>query len=135
MADLPGAVHLIAEAPMLHFVRLSSAILSPEFAPTRAFVHVAVFNELSRLLRGAGTEIHGEERLRGGQAAPREKFIRAKLIGINRVPGFVENGGSISSGADAIQPVIRSEERRVGKEGRNRASPHANKIREQERYV
>jgi hypothetical protein len=91
---------------MLHFVRLSSAILSPEFAPTRAFVHVAVFNELSRLLRGAGTEIHGEERLRGGQAAPREKFIRAKLIGINRVPGFVENGGSISSGADAIQPVI-----------------------------
>ena len=38
MPNLPGAIHLIAEAPVLHMVRIGGAVLASQIAPTSAFL-------------------------------------------------------------------------------------------------
>src|SRR5690242_13740729 len=40
VADLPGAVHLIAKAPVLDFVGVRDAVLTAEITPARAFLDV-----------------------------------------------------------------------------------------------
>ena len=51
LPDLPRAVHLITQAPVLNPVRLFVPILPPQVAPPGPFFEVAVFNQVARLLR------------------------------------------------------------------------------------
>ena len=50
VTDLPAAVHLVAQTPVLHVVRLGIAVLATQVAPLRALVHVAVLHQRRRLL-------------------------------------------------------------------------------------
>ena len=63
LPDLPRAVHLVAEAPVAHVVRLLVAVRPTEIAPLRAPLQVAVLDVGDRRLRRAGPEIHPEQRL------------------------------------------------------------------------
>src|SRR5204863_5295723 len=58
LADLPRAVHLVAEAPIAHVVRPLVAMRPPQLAPLGASVDVAVLDIGDCHLRGAGAEVH-----------------------------------------------------------------------------
>ena len=106
MADLPRAVHFVAETPVLDRMWFSDAMFAAEVAPLGAFFHVAIFDKSCGLFRGAGAEIESHERFRAGEFAPGHEFVGAELIGLDGVPGFFQLTRAIFLGADAVEPVI-----------------------------
>src|SRR5580700_4409861 len=106
MADLPGAVHLVAQTPALDLVGFGDSILAPQFAPARALVQIAVFHQGSRLLRGSRAQIQTQQRFCPRQTAPGEKLVRSKLVRVHRIPRFVQYRRTICSRADAVEPVV-----------------------------
>ena len=110
LADLPGSVHLVAEAPVADVVRPIVAVRSPELAPPRAPIEVAVLDVGDRRFDRAGAEVHAEQRLGAHQAAPLDELVGAELVRLDRVPGAIEHHGPLRFRTDAVEPVVAGDE-------------------------
>src|SRR5437660_7850719 len=114
MSDLPRTVHFVAQAPVLDFVGLFNTVTAPEFAPLGAFLYIAVLDQGGGFLRRSRSEVKPHQRLCTDQLAPCHEFVRAKLVGLNGVPGLVEGARPIFPGSDPIEPVIAGNEITAG---------------------
>ena len=110
VTDLPGSIHLVAKAPVLHPVRGLVAVLAPQVAPARALLHVAVLNQSRSHFRAARAEIHPQERLATCLPAPGDEFVGAKPVGFERVPGAVEDTRPVLLRSHSVKPVIAGNE-------------------------
>ena len=119
MANLPGAVHLVAHAPDLDAVGIFVTVCRPEVAPVGAGGIVAVLNEVARVLGGAGSHVHSAHNLGARLLRPVVKLIDADFVRLNRVPGAVKADGARSAGADSVLPVVAGEKvpARIAHEG------------------
>jgi hypothetical protein len=110
VAHLPRPVHLVAEAPVAHVVRLRVPVRAAQLAPLRSLVEVAVFNVGDRHFRRAGAEIERQQRLGADQAAPFDEFIGAELVRLERIPGALEHRRPLVLRSDAVEPVVAGDE-------------------------
>src|SRR5690606_24983468 len=69
LADLPRAVHLIAQAPQLDAVGFVVAVGAAQLRPVGAAGVVGVLEEVEGLLEAAGAEVDGHVRLDADGAA------------------------------------------------------------------
>ena len=110
VAHLPGAVHLVAEAPVADAVGLLVAVLPAQVAPARALVDVAVLDVVDRHLRRAGAEVEPQQRLGADEPAPLDELVGAELVRLDRVPRPLEHGGALVLGPHAVEPVVAGDE-------------------------
>ena len=107
---LPGAIHLVAEAPELDAVRRLVAVPAAQVRPGGAAGMVAVFEEVAGGVAGAGAEIDGEHRLDVRGPAPVDELVRPERVGLGREPGEVEPRRPFGDRADAVLPVVAGDE-------------------------
>jgi hypothetical protein len=69
VTDLPGAVHLVAQAPETAVPRLLAAVLRPQVRPVGAALVVDIFDEGARLVEPARAEIDRQHHLGAGLLA------------------------------------------------------------------
>ena len=110
VADLPGAVHFVAQAPRLNRVGLRVAMFAAQIAPLGATRHVAIFHQRGRHLGRRGAEIGADQRLGANALGPGYEFIGAELVRLDGVPGSIEHRGPLIARAHAIQPVVAGNE-------------------------
>ena len=82
VTDLPGTVHLVPQAPVLHFVGLGKAVLAAQVAPLRALLHIAIFHQRGGLFRGSRAQVEAHQGIGADRFAPCHEFIGAKLVGV-----------------------------------------------------
>ncbi len=114
VADLPGPVHLVAEAPVLDAERLGAAVRLAQVAPVAAGRTVDVFDEVARLVEPARSEVDRQHHLGAGRLAPFREFVHADRVRFGRVPGEVEPGRALFARADAVLPVVGGHEIAAG---------------------
>src|SRR5262249_20833064 len=114
VADLPPAIHLVSEAPVLDVVRRLETVLAPEVAPASSFLYIAVFDERRRALGCTGSKIHRQERIDAGEPAPADELVRPELVRFDRVPCPFEDLGSFLLRPDAVQPAVAGNEIAAG---------------------
>ena len=107
---LPRAVHLVAEAPELHAVRLGPAMLAAQVGERRAAGMVAVFDQMARRIGAARAEVDREHRLDAGGAAPVDELVGSEGVRLGRLPGQVQAARALLDGADAVLPVVAGDE-------------------------
>ena len=110
VADLPWAVHLVAEAPVLDAERRGMAVLLAKIAPVAARRPVHVFDKVARLVETARTEVDCEHHLGAGGAAPLREFMHADRIGLGRVPREIEPCGALFARPHAVFPIVGGHE-------------------------
>ena len=106
VAHLPGAVHLVAKPPILHFPGLFAAVPAPQFSHGGACGEVAVLDPLLGFDPGAGPEIGADIRLDAEQFDVVQEVVSAEAVVFDGLPGHVETLGALVAGADAIHPVV-----------------------------
>ena len=67
-----------------------------------------------RHLGRAGAEIEPEQGLRANQPAPLDEVVGTELIGLGRVPGAIQDRGSLRLRTDPVEPVIPGNEVAAG---------------------
>ena len=80
------------------------------FAPLRAAIDVAVLGIGDRHLRGAGAEVHPQQRLGPDRATPVDEIVGAELIRLDRVPRPFEHRRPLRLRANAVEPVVAGHE-------------------------
>jgi hypothetical protein len=80
VADLPRAVHLVAEAPHLDPVGVLDAVGAALVRPERATRDVAVLEQVEGLLDAARAEIDGHHRLDAGGPGPVHELVDAERV-------------------------------------------------------
>ena len=125
VTDLPGSVHLIAQAPVLDVVGLRVSVLAAKVTPLRALRHIAIFHQCGRLLRSSRTQIEAHQRQSADRFAPGHELVGAKLIGVQRIPRLVEHPRAILLGANAVEPVVSRDKISAGiPDNRNSQLPY-----------
>ncbi len=112
--DLPGTVHLVAQAPALHAVRCVHAVLAAQVAPPRSPLEVAVLDEGRRHLGRPRPEVDREERLRPRRAAPGHELVGPELVGLQALPGPFQHARPRLLRAHAVHPVVAGDEVAAG---------------------
>ena len=111
LPDLPRAVHLVAQAPVAHVVRLLVAVRAPQVAPLRAAVDVAVLDvghapsrrvPVPKLMPSSGSVPTSR--------APVDELVGAELVRLERVPRALEHRRPLRLRADAVEPVVAGDE-------------------------
>jgi hypothetical protein len=110
VADLPRAVHLVAEAPAPDAEGLGATVGLAQVAPVAAGRAVDVFDEVARLVEAARAEIDREHHLRADRRAPVGELVHADGVRFGRVPGEVEAGRALVARADAVLPIVGRDE-------------------------
>ncbi len=110
VADLPGSVHLVAEAPQPHVVGVGGAVLDAQVRPPRAARVVGVLEQVAGLLDAAGPEVDGDHRLALDGLRPADELVDADLIGLDGLPRLIEANGPVGRRADAVLPVVPGDE-------------------------
>ena len=110
VADLPGAVHLVAEAPHPDAVGLLDAVAAAQVAPGGAARVVAVLGEGTGGVQVARAEVDGEHHLDAGLLRPFRELVDADLVRLLRAPGEVEPDGALVLRPDAVLPVVGGDE-------------------------
>lgn len=113
-AGLPGAVHLVAEAPGADVMGRGVAVGVAEVAEFRADGSVTILDELAGGVEAAGAEVDGHHGRGVGGAAPVDEFVGAKVVGLGDAPGVVEAAGAGGAGADAVFPLVGRDEVTAG---------------------
>ncbi len=113
-ADLPGAVHLVAQAPQLDVMRSRVAVLHAQVGERGAAGVVAVLDEPACVVGAAGAEVHAEHRLDACGPAPVDELVRAEAVGLGGEPGEVEADGTLLDRAHAALPGVAGEEVAAG---------------------
>ena len=111
---LPRPVHLVAEAPELHAMRLVPAVRAAQLRKRRAAGVVAVLDHVAGRIAAARAEIDRQHRLDVRGAAPVDELVGAELVGLGRHPGEVEPARPLGDGADAVLPIVAGDEVAAG---------------------
>ena len=106
VADLPVAVHLVADAPQANVHRVAVAVFGSQIAPVRPARVVAVLHHLPGVFRRAGAHVDARHDFRACLAAPVVKLVDAEAVALNRPPGKVKPAWTLFFRADAVLPVI-----------------------------
>src|SRR5579871_5032767 len=110
MADLPGAIHFIAETPRFDIVGRGEAVTAAQLAPAGSADHVAILDESRGLLCCSASQVDGKQRLGSCGTAPADELIGAELVGFERVPCAIEDSGPFLFRSNSIAPVISGDE-------------------------
>ena len=110
MADLPRAVHLVADAPVLDVVWRGIAVLAAQVGPVGARRRVAVVDEVAGGLDGASAHVDAEHGRSVDGLAEAHELVGAELVGLQRLPGELTAARALLLGADAVEPVVAAEE-------------------------
>ena len=105
MPHLPGAVHLIAEAPEFDAKRLFSPVFSAEIAQIGSALDVAVLNHILCFRHAACTKIDRVHRLHIRLLRPVHELMKAELVRLNHAPRRVDPVGSLADRTDRILPL------------------------------
>ena len=105
VADLPRAVHLVAQAPHLDAIRLISAVFPAQVTQGRPTGMVAVLDQIACFGEPTGAEVDHHHRLTAYLPCPAHELIEAELVGIGGPPRQVQAGGALLLGPDGVLPV------------------------------
>ena len=111
---LPRPVHLVAQAPEFHVVRLFPAMLAAQVGQGRAGRVVAVFDHVAGGIGAACAEVDRQHGLCLGGATPVDELVGAELVGLGRHPGEVEPARPLGRRTDAVLPVVARHEVAAG---------------------
>ena len=114
MADLPGSVDLVADAPVTHVVRLREAMRLAQLHRFGGLRAVAILQPVARLAQVAVAAVDHEEGLRFQQTAEADELVSAEVVALQRVPGEVEARRTLVAGADAVAPAVAGDEVAAG---------------------
>ena len=106
MAHLPGAVHLVAQAPDLKIVGLGHAVGNAQVAVLAAGGVVAVLHQAAGRVDAPGAQVHGHHHLGPGLFGPAGEFVHADEVGLGAAPGQVQALGALGHRAHAVLPEI-----------------------------
>ena len=90
VAELPGPVHLVAEAPHLSRRTAPAPFAARSSVQRGRHRRVRVLEQVERLLRAARAEVDGEHEVAADLVEPRRELVQPDLVGLGRVPGEVE---------------------------------------------
>jgi hypothetical protein len=98
VAELPGAVDLVAEAPDLHVPGLLAPVLAAQLRPVRVRRLVRVVDPVAGVLDRAEARVDAEVRLDLELLAVREEIVGPEAVGLERAPGVVAAHGPLVAG-------------------------------------
>ncbi len=127
MAGLPGAVHLVAEAPEPDAEGVLVAVGGAEVGQGGALGVVGVLLEFQGFGDAAGAEVDGHHGFGlGADLAEEGDVLReAEAVGLRRVPGEVEAAGAGLCRADRVFPLVARDEVAAGvADGGDAEFPH-----------
>ena len=110
LADLPVAVHLVAEAPVADPVRLFMPVGPPQASPVRVAGPVAVLDPGQRLVQGPGAHVQAQHRLHPRRRAPGHELVGPEPVGLLAAPGQLGAAGPLIRRADPVGPVVPGDE-------------------------
>ncbi|MNS99307.1 hypothetical protein D3C72_1337060 [compost metagenome] len=120
VADLPGAVHLVAKAPHFHAVGFFRAVAAAQIAKRGAARKIHIFKEITGVIQTTGAKIDGEHHLDTGHLRPVGELVNADLVAFLGAPCEVEADGALVARPDAVFPAIGRNEVAAGiTDGRN----------------
>jgi hypothetical protein len=114
VADLPGPVELVAEAPQPHAVGLLGAVLAAQVGQRGAGRVVGVLEQVAGLLHTAGAEVDRQHRLHAGVLRPGHELVEAERVGLHGLPGEVEPPWPVARRTDAVLPAVAGDEVAAG---------------------
>ena len=114
VADLPRAVHLVAQAPHLDAVAVRRTVGAALVGKRSTAVDVAVLQQVHRLLGAAGAQVDGHHGFHAGLGGPRREFVHAHQVGVRGVPGQVEAYGPLVLRPHAVLPAVAGDEVAAG---------------------
>ncbi|PYM27074.1 MAG: hypothetical protein DMD80_16620 [Candidatus Rokuibacteriota bacterium] len=114
VADLPAAVHLVAQPPVAHAVRVGVAVLPTKIRPRGVARAVAVLDPRLGLVHRARAHVHADERLGAEHAAILDELVGAEAIRLLGVPRQLAAPRSLVSRPDAVEPVVAAHEVAAG---------------------
>ena len=111
VAELPRAVHLVAQAPHADIERLVGAVGAATFRQLGAAGHVRVLQQVQGLLQAARAQVDGLHQLvAAGFFQPFRHFVQTKLIGLGGMPCQVQATRPLITRTNAILPAIAGNE-------------------------
>ncbi|MGI3197975.1 hypothetical protein ACRJ4W_03440 [Streptomyces sp. GLT-R25] len=116
VAGLPGAVHLVAEAPHLDAERVLVAVRDPLLGQGGPGRVVGVLLELQGLRHSPGPEVDRHHRLglRADLLQEADVLGEPEAVGLRRPPGEVEPPGPLLGRADRVLPLVAGDEVAAG---------------------
>src|SRR5690606_16615073 len=109
-AGLPGAVHLVAEAPHAHVVRFRCAVGDAQVRQGGAGRVVGVLEQVEGGQDAAGGHVDRQHQLRVGEFEPAGELVEADLVRLQRAPGEVAAYRALSARADGVLPAEAGDE-------------------------
>jgi len=106
--DLPGTVHLVAQAPQLDPEWTVRAVRTTPFAQRGPAGMVAVLQDVHGLLDAAGAEVERVHRFHTGSVGPRGELVQPEPVGLHAVPGGIEPYRPVVP--DTVLPAVAGHE-------------------------
>ena len=113
-ADLPGAVHLVAQTPVLDVVRLWVAVGAAQVGPVRIPGAVAILDPGLRLVHAARAHVDADVRLGAEDATVLHEFVGPEAVRLLAAPGELDAARPLLFRSDAVGPVIAADEVAAG---------------------
>ena len=114
VADLPGAVHLVAQAPQLDAVGLVIAVLLSQVAEISRGIHIAVFQNVHGFLHTPGAQVNCHHHIGIRLLGPVGELVQAELVGLHHMPGQVQPLGPVFPGTDTVFPPVAGDKVAAG---------------------
>ena len=111
---LPGAVHLIAQAPHPHVVRLGDAIGDTAIRECRPAGVVRVLEQIDRFPDPPGAQVDGHHGLDLRLAGPPHELVESELVGLGGVPGQVQPPRTLIRRPHPVLPAVAGDEVAAG---------------------
>ena len=105
VAGLPGAVHLIAQAPHLDVVGVLHPVGDAQVAVLGAGGMVAILQQVAGGVNSPGAQVHGHHQLCAGLFAPGGELVDTHQVGLGAAPGQFQPPGSVRHRAHAVLPI------------------------------
>ena len=110
MADLPVAIHFVANIPEFDVIRLAVTVPGAQCAHRRGGGAVGVFDEVRRGVGVAETGVDSDVRIDIQELAKSHEFVEPDVIRLNEVPRIVHDRRTFVRIADGVAPVIAGDE-------------------------
>ena len=110
VAELPAAVHFVADAPVLDRVRFGMAVVRAPFPHRTCGRSVRIFDLLNGSFHAAQSTVDGDVRFRFQQPAEHHELVQAKVIVFDARPGRVLARRPAIARSDAVLPVVATDE-------------------------